>query len=72
MEQPTLLYLGTDDSRIQALRRRVATLRECGCAYLEFEGLDHTTSGLSDGDDGGARTTSAITDWVGTTFPHRF
>ncbi|QDP95436.1 alpha/beta hydrolase [Microlunatus elymi] len=64
MEQPTLIYLGTDDPRLTKLRRLEPTLRGCGCDYLEFDGLDHTTSGLSGGADGGERTTSAITTWM--------
>lgn len=64
MRQPTLIYLGTLDPRFKKLRRLEPALRGCGCDYLEFDGLDHTTSGLSDGADGGARTTSAITTWM--------
>lgn len=63
MRQPTLIYLGTLDPRLRKLRRLEPTLRGCGCDYLEFDGLDHTTSGLSDGAHG-ARTTSAITTWM--------
>lgn len=64
MQQPTLVYLGTGDPRIRNLRRLAPTLRGCGCDYLEFDGLDHTTAGLSDGATGGQRTASAITDWL--------
>lgn len=64
MRQPTLVYLGTLDPRLRKLRRLEPTLRGCGCDYLEFDGLDHSTSGLSDGAGGGARTTSAITAWM--------
>lgn len=64
MKQPTLIYLGTGDPRLKKLRRLEPTLRGCSCDYLEFDGLDHTTSGLSDGAEGGARTTSAITTWM--------
>jgi hypothetical protein len=64
MQQPRLVYLGTGDPRIRKLRRLAPTLRGCGCDYLEFDGLDHTTAGLSDGAAGGQRTTSAITDWL--------
>lgn len=64
MQQPKLVYLGTDDPRIRKLRRLTPTLRGCGCDYLEFEGLDHTTSGFSDAAGGGHLTTSAITDWL--------
>lgn len=60
MQQPKLVYLGTHDPRIRKLRRLTPTLRGCGCDYLEFEGLDHTTSGFSDAAAGGQLTTSAI------------
>ncbi|WP_407939722.1 alpha/beta fold hydrolase [Microlunatus soli] len=69
MKQPTLIYLGTGDPRIRKLRRLEPTLRGCGCDYLEFDGLDHTTSGFADGADGGARTTSAITTWMTSNVP---
>jgi len=64
MRQPTLIYLGTDDPQIRKLRRLAPTFRGCGCDYLEFEGLDHSTSGLSDATAGGRLTTSAIADWL--------
>lgn len=61
MQQPKLVYLGTGDPRIRKLRRLAPALRGCGCDYLEFDGLDHATSGFSDEATGGQRTTSAIT-----------
>lgn len=64
MRQPTLIYVGALDPRPKKLRRLEPTLRGCGCDYLEFDGLDHTTCGLTDGADGGARTTSTITTWI--------
>jgi pimeloyl-ACP methyl ester carboxylesterase len=64
MRQPMLIYLGTGDSRLKKIRRLEPMLRGFGCDYIEFDGLDHTTSGLSDGAGGGARTTAAITTWV--------
>lgn len=64
MKQPTLIYLGTGDPRLKRLRQLEPVLRGCGCDYLEFDGLDHATSGLSDGAEGGPRTTSAIVAWI--------
>ncbi|MGD7706976.1 alpha/beta fold hydrolase [Microlunatus sp. Y2014] len=64
MPQPKLIYLGTNDPRVTALRRQAPLLQECGCDYLEFDGLDHASSGLGDAGPAGQLTTSAIAHWL--------
>ncbi len=64
MPQPKLVYIGTADPSLSKLRSLEPVLRGCGCEYSEFDGLDHTTGGLSDESIGARTTATTVTNWL--------
>ncbi|MFI7061918.1 alpha/beta fold hydrolase [Kribbella sp. NPDC050124] len=62
LDAPTLIYIGTADKAINRLRRLRPVLEGIGCTYIEFNDLDHRSSGLDDTTD--PIILNTITDWL--------
>lgn len=69
MTQPKLVYIGTSDPALSRMRRIEPVLRGCGCDYVEFQELNHTTAGLGDSSSGAQVVVKAITGWLEETLP---
>lgn len=69
MTKPKLMYIGTSDPGWPRMRRAEPMLHGCGCDYLQFGDLDHTTAGLSASTEGSHITVTAITNWLEAALP---
>lgn len=62
LDAPTLVYIGTADKAITRLRRLRPLLEGIGCTYVEFNDLDHRTTGLDATAD--PHILNTITNWL--------
>lgn len=69
MTQPKLVYIGTADGGWIRVHRAQPVLTACGCHYVEFDGLDHDSAGLSADTHGLERTVPSITGWLEQQLP---